>query len=130
MKINTDIIIDKEMLLRHFPQHTEEDVQEALKTSKIEMLYGLLQWTSLAKNRQIQLDEALQRVETVEARHKREVERYDKLYEHHHYHDTIHDRKFEFIWHNILSDEDREFLVEEFKDSHYNEVNSKGTIKF
>jgi len=52
------------------------------------------------------------------------------LYEHHHYHDTIHDRKFEFIWHNILSDEDREFLVEEFKDSHYNEVNSKGTIKF
>jgi len=55
MKIEINITMD--MILNHFPEHDEQDIKKALKTPKIKMLYGLMQWQQLAKNRQAQIDE-------------------------------------------------------------------------
>ena len=39
MKIEIEITMD--MILNHFPEHNEQDIQKALKTPKLQMLYGL-----------------------------------------------------------------------------------------
>ena len=53
MKIQIEITMD--MILNHFPEHDKQDIKKALKTPKIKMLYGLMQWQQLAKNRQNQI---------------------------------------------------------------------------
>jgi len=100
MKIEIEITMD--MILNHFPEHNEQDIEKALKTPKLQMLYGLMQWQELAKNRQNQIDElkAKMQVENI-------------------YNKTA-DRKLEYIWSNYMNDEERENAREDFeKDLEY-----------
>ena len=113
MRIKTSCKIDKGLLLKHFPQHNEEDVNEALKTSKIEMLFGILQWTALTENLNRKIAEndehiAMQSLhqETLEERvkilekdlkiHEKEYNKLDKIYG--------------YVWRDILTDEQRETI--------------------
>ena len=100
MKIKINITMD--MILNHFPEHDEQDIKKALKTPKLHLLYGLMQWQQLAKNRQNQIDELKEKMQV------------ENIY------NKSADRKLEYIWSNYMNDEDRENARTEFeKDLEY-----------
>jgi|TARA_R100000149_G_scaffold64406_1_gene36372 hypothetical protein len=97
MKIEIEITMD--MILNHFPKHDKQDIEKALKTPKIKLLYGLMQWQELAKNRQNQLDELKEKMQV------------EKTF------NTQTERKFEHVWTNYMSDEDRANARKDFEDN-------------
>ena len=113
MKIKTSCKIDRGLLLKHFPQHNEEEVNEALKTSKIEMLFGILQWTALTENLNRKLaendeyianiifdkEELEERVQTLEKDLDIHASKYQKL-----------DKTYGYVWNNVLTEDQRETI--------------------
>jgi|TARA_R100000479_G_scaffold139589_1_gene75709 hypothetical protein len=117
MRIKTSCKIDRGLLLQHFPQHSEEDVNEALKTSKIEMLFGILQWTALTENLNRKIadndeyianiifdkEELEERVKILEKDLKIHEKEYNKL-----------DKIYGYVWRDILTDEQRETIRKKY----------------